>query len=44
MSKDAGDEGYIDALNLARAFSENLTIYYDKAPDQGGKVRIVVVG
>lgn len=44
VSKDAGDEGYIDALNLARAFSENLTIYYDKAPDQGGKVRIVVVG
>lgn len=38
------DEDYVKALNLARAFSENATIYYDKAPDQGGKVRLVVVG
>ena len=32
----------MDALNLARAFSETLTIYYDKAPELGGKVRLVV--
>ena len=38
------DASYVKALNLARAFSENATIYYDKAPDQGGKVRLVVVG
>ena len=38
------DEDYVKALNLARAFSENATIYYDKAPDQGGKIRLVVVG
>ena len=41
---EAKEEDYVNALNLARAFSENVTIYYDKAPDQGGKVRIVVVG
>ena len=38
------DEDYVKALNLARAFSDSATIYYDKAPDQGGKVRLVVVG
>lgn len=32
-----------DALNEARAFADTLTIYYDKAPEDGGKVRIVVV-
>lgn len=25
-----------------RAFSEHLTVYYDKAPEDGGKVRVVV--
>ena len=44
VAADADDEAYVDALNLARAFAENVTIYYDGAPDQGGKVRIVVVG
>ena len=38
------DEDYVKALNLARAFSDSATIYYDKAPEQGGKVRLVVVG
>ena len=38
------DENFVTALNLARAFSDTATIYYDKAPDQGGKVRLVVVG
>lgn len=41
---DADDDDYKDALNRARAFSDTVTIYYDKAPDQGGKVRVVVVG
>lgn len=38
------DEDFVKALNLARAFSDHATIYYDKAPDQGGKIRLVVVG
>ena len=38
------EEDFVTALNLARAFSDTATIYYDKAPDQGGKVRLVVVG
>ena len=44
VGEGKNDEGYVKALNLARAFSENVTIYYDKTPDQGGKVRLVVVG
>lgn len=44
VGEGKNDEDYVKALNLARAFSENATIYYDKAPDQGGKVRLVVVG
>lgn len=35
---EAGEEG----LAAAIAFSETLTVYYDKAPDQGGKIRLVV--
>lgn len=34
-----GSDGLADAL----AFSDNLTIYYDRAPEDGGKVRLVVV-
>ena len=30
-------------LNQARAFSDNMTLYYDRAPEDGGKVRMVVV-
>lgn len=33
----------MDALNAARAFSETLTVYYDKDPGEGGKIRLVVV-
>ena len=44
VGEGKNDEDYVKALNLARAFSENVTIYYDKTPDQGGKVRLVVVG
>jgi hypothetical protein len=31
------------SLDEARAFAEKLTVYYDKLPENGGKVRIVVV-
>ena len=31
------------ALNLALAFSGDITVYYDRSPEEGGKVRIVVV-
>lgn len=44
VGEGKNDEDYVKALNLARAFSDNVTIYYDKAPDQGGKVRLVVAG
>lgn len=44
VGEGKNDEDYVKALNLARAFSENVTIYYDRTPDQGGKVRLVVVG
>ncbi|HWS43747.1 MAG TPA: S-layer homology domain-containing protein [Pseudoflavonifractor sp.] len=30
-------------LNEARAYSNSLTIYYDRTPQEGGKVRLVVV-
>ena len=33
-----------EGLNAARAYADTLTIYYDKAPSQGGKIRLVVVG
>lgn len=35
---------WLDADGLSRAlgFSETFTVYYDRAPDQGGKVRIIV--
>ena len=36
-------EDPMDALNQARAFSDNITIYYDRTPEDGGKVRMVVV-
>lgn len=29
-------------LTRAREFSDNLTVYYDKTPDKGGKIRLVV--
>lgn len=34
-----GEEG----LAAAIGFADSLTVYYDKAPDQGGKIRLVVV-
>lgn len=33
---------WFGSLADARAFSDNLTIYYDKAPEDGGKIRMVV--
>ena len=44
VGEKASDEDYKNALNLARAYSGTLTVYYDKSPDEGGKVRLVVVG
>ena len=37
------DGDAMDALNAARAFSDTLTVYYDKDPSDGGKIRLVVV-
>lgn len=31
-----------ESLNDARAYAETLTVYYDRAPEEGGKVRMVV--
>ncbi len=30
-----------DGVTAARAYSDTLTLYYDKAPDQGGKIRLI---
>ncbi|MCD7947619.1 MAG: S-layer homology domain-containing protein [Oscillospiraceae bacterium] len=29
-------------VNAARTFSDSLTLYYDKAPQEGGKIRLIV--
>ena len=34
--------GY-DGLALALAFSDNIAVYYDRAPEEGGKIRLVTV-
>ena len=39
----SGDDSYMDNLRLALAFSDDMTVYYDKTPETGGKVRIIVV-
>ena len=31
-----------EALKLALAFSNDLTVYYDRSPEKGGKIRVVV--
>ena len=33
---------WFDSLDEARAFSDDLTVYYDRPAEDGGKVRIVV--
>lgn len=33
----------MDGMEEARAYSDDMTIYYDKEPSQGGKVRLVIV-
>lgn len=40
LSFGTGAEG----LAAARAYGESLSVYYDKAPGEGGKIRMVVVG
>lgn len=37
-------KSWFASLDKARAYSDTLTIYYDRAPQEGGKVRLVVVG
>lgn len=32
-----------DGLTAAIAFADTLTVYYDKAPEEGGKIRLIVV-
>lgn len=32
-----------DGMEAARAYSDDLTLYYDKDPAQGGKIRLIVV-
>lgn len=39
---NAVSETWFGSLDDALAYASTLTIYYDKAPDQGGKVRLVV--
>ena len=39
---NAVSETWFDSLDDALAYASTLTLYYDKAPDQGGKVRLVV--
>lgn len=34
---------WFESLAQARAFSDTLTLYYDKAPGEGGKIRMVIV-
>ena len=34
---------WFPSLDAALAYSSSLTVYFDRAPDQGGKVRLVVV-
>jgi hypothetical protein len=35
-------DSWFKTLNDARAFSETLTVYYDRTPEEGGKIRVVV--
>lgn len=37
-------KSWFASLDEARDYSDTLTIYYDRAPQEGGKVRLVVVG
>ena len=39
----SGDDSAAENLRLALAFSDDFTIYYDRTPGEGGKVRIIVV-
>lgn len=34
---------WMDSLDDARAFSDNITVYYDRTAKEGGKVRVVMV-
>ena len=32
-----------EGMEAARAYSDALTLYYDRAPSEGGKIRMIVV-
>ncbi len=38
----SGDDGK-DGVEAARAYSDDLTLYYDRDPNQGGKIRMIIV-
>ena len=39
-----GDDGSVEAnLERALAFSNDMTVYYDRTPGEGGKVRVIVL-
>lgn len=38
-----GDGGTEEALRLALAFCDDLSVYYDRSPEEGGKVRILII-
>lgn len=40
---NASTKEWFASLDAARAYSDTLTIYYDRSPENGGKVRLVVV-
>ena len=39
---NAKTKTWFSSLEQARAFSDNLTLYYDRSPEDGGQIRIVV--
>lgn len=39
---NAQTDTWFKSLEECRAFSDNLTCYYDKTPEQGGQVRVIV--
>lgn len=40
---NAKSKTWFKSLDAALAYSSRLSVYYDKSPDQGGKIRLVVV-
>lgn len=38
------DTGLWTGLEVAKAFTDHFTVYYDKAPSDGGQIRLIVAG